>query len=62
MIQIPGVSSTTPDQPPEVMYHRHQTQSSPTDFEIPALEDTSDVDQFEDHDTLITHHKKSSGK
>ena len=55
-IQIPGVSLTTPDHPPEVTYHRCQTQDSPIDFKIPELEDASDVDQFEDLDTLITHH------
>ena len=34
-IQIPGVSSTTPDQPPEVMYNRCQTQPSAVDLKIP---------------------------
>ena len=48
-IQILGVSSTTSDQPPEVMYNRHQIQSSPTDLEIPKLEDNSDQDQFTCH-------------
>ena len=55
-VQIPGVSSMTLDHPPEVIYHRHQTQDSPIDFEIPELEGASDVDQFEDLDTLIMHH------
>ena len=40
-IQIPGISSTTSDQPPEVMYNRCQIQ---------------DKDQFTDPDNLITHH------
>ena len=55
-IQIPGVSSTTSDQPPEVMYNRHQVQPSTVDPEIPELEDNSEQDQFADLDTFITHH------
>ena len=55
-IQIPDVSSTTSDQPPEVMYNRHQVQPSTVDPEIPELEDDSDQDQFPDLDTFITHH------
>ena len=49
-IQIPGVSSTTLDPPPEVMY------PSSTDLEIPKLEEDSDQDQFTDPNNLITHH------
>ena len=55
-IQIPGVSSTTSDLPPEVMYNRCQVQPSAVDHEIPELEDDSDLDQFADLDTFITHH------
>ena len=55
-IQIPGISSTTSDQPPEVTYNRRQVQSSAVDLEIPELEGDSDHDQFADLDTLITHH------
>ena len=55
-IQIPGVSSTTSDQPPEVMYNRCQVQPSTVDLEIPELEEDSDQDQFTDLDTFITHH------
>ena len=55
-IQIPGVSSTTSDQPPEVTYNRHQVKPSTVDLEIPELEDDSDQDQFADLDTLIAHH------
>ena len=55
-IQILGVSSTTSDQPPEVMYNRCQTQPSTVDLEIPELEEDSDQDQFADLDTFITHH------
>ena len=55
-IQIPGISSTTLDQPPEVMYNRHQVQSSAVDLKIPELEEDSDQDQFADLDTFITHH------
>ena len=55
-IQIPGISSTTSDQPPEVMYNRCQIQPSSTDLEIPKLEEDSDQDQFTDPDKLITHH------
>ena len=55
-IQIPGVSSTTLDQPPEVMYNRRQIQPSTVDLEIPELEEDSDQDQFTDLDTFITHH------
>ena len=55
-IQIPGVSSTTLDQPPDVMYNRHQVQSSTVDLKIPELEDDSDQDQFSDLDTFIAHH------
>ena len=55
-IQIPGVSSTTLDQPPEVTYNRRQVQSSAVDLEIPELEEDSDQDQFSDLDTFITHH------
>ena len=54
-IQIPGVSSTT-DQPPEVMYNRHQVQPSTVDLEIPVLEDDPDRDQFADLGTYMTHH------
>ena len=55
-IQIPGVSSTTSDQPPEVTYNRLQVQPSAVDLEIPELEDNSDQDQFADLDTFMTHH------
>ena len=55
-IQIPGVSSTTSDQLPEVTYNRCQVQPSAVDFEIPELEDNSDQDQFVDLDTFIIHH------
>ena len=55
-VQIPGISSTTPDQPPEVMYNRCQIQPSTVDLEIPELEEDSDQDQFADLDTFITHH------
>ena len=55
-IQIPGVSSTTSDQPPEVMYNRCQIQPSTVDLEIPELEEDSDQDQFADLDTFTTHH------
>ena len=55
-IQIPSVSSTASDQPPEVMYNRCQIQPSSTDLEIPQLEEDSDQDQFTDPDNLITHH------
>ena len=54
-IQIPGVSPTT-DQPPEVMYNRHQVQPSTVDPKIPALQDDSDQDQFADPNTYMTHH------
>ena len=37
VIQILGVSSTTLDQPPEVMYNRCQIQPSSVDLEIPEL-------------------------
>ena len=55
-VQIPGISSTTSDQPPEVTYNRHQIQPSSTDLEIPELEEDSDQYQFPDPDNLITHH------
>ena len=55
-IQIPGVSSTTLDQPPQVMYNRCQVQPSTEDLKIPELEEDSDQDQFADLDTFITHH------
>ena len=55
-VQILGVSSTTSDQPPEVMYNRRQIQPSAVDLEIPELEEDSDQDQFADLDTFITHH------
>ena len=55
-VQIPGISSTTLDQPPEVMYNRRQIQPSTVDLEIPELEEDSDQDQFADLDTFITHH------
>ena len=55
-VQIPGVSSTASDQPPEVTYNRHQIQPSAVDLEIPELEEDSDLDQFTDLDTFITHH------
>ena len=55
-IQIPGISSTTSDQPPEVTYNRCQIQPSSIDLEIPKLEEDSDQDQFADLDNFITHH------
>ena len=55
-IQIPGVSSTTSDQPLEVTYNKCQVQSSAVDLKIPELEDNSDQDQFADLDTFMTHH------
>ena len=55
-VQIPGISSTTSDQPPEVTYNRCQIQPSAVDLEIPELEEDSDQDQFADLDTFITHH------
>ena len=55
-IQIPGISSMTSDQPPEVTYNRRQIQPSAVDLEIPELEEDSDQDQFADLDTFITHH------
>ena len=55
-IQIPGISSTTSDQPPEVTYNRCQIQPSTVDLDIPELEEDSDQDQFTDLDTFITHH------
>ena len=55
-VQILGISSITSDQPPEVMYNRHQVQPSTVDLEIPELEEDSDQDQFTDLDTFITHH------
>ena len=55
-IQIPGVSSTTLDQPPEVKYNRCQIQPSSADLEIPKLEEDSDQDQFTDLNNFITHH------
>ena len=55
-IQILGISSTTLDQPPEVMYNRRQIQPSTVDLEISELEEDSDQDQFTDLDTFITHH------
>ena len=61
IIQIPGVSSTTSDQPPEVMYNRHQVQPSTVDLKIPELEDDSDQDQFADLDTVITLIRQANG-
>ena len=55
-IQIPGVSLTTSDQPPEVMYNRRPVQPSAVDPKIPELEDDSEPDQFTDLDTFMTHH------
>ena len=55
-IKIPGISSTTSDQPPEVMYNRCQIQLSSVDLEIPELEEDSDQDQYADLDNFITHH------
>ena len=55
-IQIPGVSLTTPDPPPEVMYNRHQVQPSAVDPKIPELENDSSLDQFADLDAYMTHH------
>ena len=55
-IQIPGISSTTLDQPPEVTYNICQIQPSTVDLKIPKLEEDSDLDQFTDLDTFITHH------
>ena len=51
-IQIPGVSLTTSDQPPQVMYNRHQVQPSMVDPGIPELEDNLEPDQFADLDVL----------
>ena len=54
--QIPGISSTTPDQPPKVTYNRCKIQPSAVDLKIPKLEEDSDQDQFADLHTFITHH------
>ena len=43
-IQIPGISSMTPDQLPEVTYNRCQTHSLPDTSEIPNLEEDSNQD------------------
>ena len=43
-------------QQPEIHYNIHQTQSSPTNSEIPELEEDSDQDQFADSDYLIDQH------
>ena len=42
-VQIPGVSSKTSDQPPEVTYNRQQTQPSTVDLKIPELEEDSQI-------------------
>ena len=55
-VQIPGVSSTTTDQPLEATYNRQKVQPSTENLEIPELEDNSDQDQFADFDTFMTHH------
>ena len=55
-VQIPGVSLTTSDQPPEVTYNKCQTQPSPANVEILELEEDSDQDQFDDPDYLINQH------
>ena len=55
-VQIPDISSTTSDQPPEVMYNRRQVQSSKVDLKIPKSEEDSDQDQCTDLDTFITRH------
>ena len=55
-IKIPGISSTTLDQPPEVMNNRCHIQPSSTDLEIPKLDEDSDQDQFADPNNSITHH------
>ena len=60
-IQIPGVSSTTSDQPPEVMNNRSQTQPSAIDLEIPELEEDSDQDQFTDLHTFTILIRKANG-
>ena len=44
VIQIPGVSLTTSEQPPEVMYNRRQVQPSTVDAKISELEDNTDQD------------------
>ena len=54
-IQIPGVSLTTSDQPPEVTYNWCQVQPSTVDPKIPELEDDADHNQFTDLDTFMTH-------
>ena len=54
-IQIPGVSLTT-DQSLEFTYNRHQVQPSTVDPKIAVLEDNSDLDQFADLNTYMTHH------
>ena len=53
---MPGVSSTTSDQPPEVTYNRCQVQPSTVNLQIPELKDDSDQDQFTGLDTFMTHH------
>ena len=51
-IQIPGISSTTSDHPPEVMYNRRQVQPSAVELKIP---------EFADLDTFINHHNTYQG-
>ena len=54
-MQIPGVSSLTP-QPPEQGYNRRQAQPSTENFEIPELEENSEEEQFTDFDSFMAHH------
>ena len=56
IVHIPGAPSNIPDQPPEVTYNRRPVQPSMVDFQIPEMEDNSDLDQFADLDTYMTHH------
>ena len=54
-IQIPGVSSTTGDLPPEVTYNRCTTQYTADDKEIPQLEE-EDRHYSLHFDNFISHH------
>ena len=45
-IQIPGVFSTTSDQPPEVTYNRYQVQPSAVDQKTIQTRNNSDLDTF----------------
>ena len=62
-IQIPSVSSTTVEAPPEVIYHRRTTVYMANGQEVPEIEEDNDEHKYNNNNChLITHHNTQQEK